>query len=134
MRCSQSALVRIKRRVIKSGYLASDGVEQSIDDTLGEPALLVIVHLDHLAPVRSNLGKVQTLREINQVEDILLEAGSTKSDRGFEELGSDARVSTNSMGDFVNVCPGRFADCRKSIDGRDALGEHRVGGELGEFG
>ena len=53
--------------------LASDGVEQGINNVLREPPLLVLVHLHHLPPVGSDLRQVQTLTQVHQVQDILLE-------------------------------------------------------------
>jgi len=93
----------------------------------------VFVHLNDLAPVGSNLRQVQALAQVDQVQDILLETRSTKTNTGLEEFRPNAGVIPNGVGDFVNVCPSGFANGGKSIDGGDTLGEHRVRGELGEF-
>ena len=55
--CYESAYeFRTSPGVAVGAYLASDGVEESLDDTLGEACLLVLVHLHNLAPVCGDLG------------------------------------------------------------------------------
>lgn len=115
-------------------YLAGDGVEEGVDDALGESALLVLVHIHDLAPVRSDLRQVEALAEVDQVEDILLEARSTETDRGAEELVANTRIETDSVCDLVDVGTGDLTDGGEGVDGRDTLGEHGVGGELGKLG
>ena len=110
--------------------LAGDGVEERVDDGLREATLLVLVHLDDLAPVRRDLGQVQALAQIHEVEDILLEAAPAEPDRRAEELGADARVKANRVRDLVDVRARRLADRGERVHGRDALREHRVRGEL----
>lgn len=77
---------------------------------------------------------METLAQVHEVEDILLEATSSETDTGFEEFRPDTRVEPNGVGDFVDVSAGGFADGGEGIDGRDTLGEHGVGGEFGELG
>jgi hypothetical protein len=55
-------------------------------------------------------------------------------DRCLEELGSHSRVLSDGKSDLVNVGSGRLTDGRKGVDGRDSLGQHGVGSELGELG
>ena len=114
-------------------HLAGNGIEKGVYDALGEAALLVIVHLNDLAPVRRDLGEMQALGEVDQVENILLEARSTKADGRLEELGADTRVTADGVRNLVDVRASRLADGRKRVDGGDTLGEHRVGRELGEL-
>lgn len=114
----------------KQPYLSSDGVEQSVHDPLGEPVLLVLVHVDNLPPVRSYLREMKTLAEIHEIEDILLETRSTEPDTGSQEFGANARIEADGMGDFINVGTGGFTDGRQRVDGGDTLGEHGVGREL----
>lgn len=109
-------------------YLARDRIEQVVDDGPAEPALLVLVHLDDLAPVRGDLGQVEALGEVDEVEDVLLEARAAEADGGLEELGAHARVAADGVGDLVNVGAGGLADGGEGVDGGDALGEHRVCG------
>ena len=63
--------------------LPRDGVEERVDDLLGEALLLVVVHANHVPPVRGYLVQVQLLADVHQVEDVLLEAGAAEPDRGL---------------------------------------------------
>ena len=113
--------------------LASDGVEESINNSLGESALLIFVHFHNLPPVCSDLRQVQTLAKVYKVEDVLLEARSTEPNRRAKEFRTDTGVESNSVGDFIDVCTSGFADGREGVDGGDTLREHSVGSELGQF-
>lgn len=92
---------------------------------------------------------MQRLGKVHQVEDVLLEARSTESlvvrdcpsriarrthNRRLQELGADSRVLADSVSDLVNGSTGGLADGGQGVDGRDSLGEHSVGSELGELG
>lgn len=77
---------------------------------------------------------MQALAEVDEVEDVLLEARPAKPDARLEELGPDAGVVADGVSDLVNVGAGRLADSGERVDGGDALREHGVGGELGELG
>ena len=66
--------------------------------------------------------------EIDEIENVLLEARSSKSDRGFEETTSDSSVESAGVRDFVNVGSGDFTDRGERVDGRDTLCEQSVGG------
>lgn len=93
----------------------------------------MVVHLDYLAPVRRDLGEMQALAQVDQVEDILLEARSTKADRRLQELGADTRITADGVRDLVNVRASRLTDGGKRVDGGNTLSEHRVRGELGKL-
>jgi len=105
-------------------------------------------HLNNRSPVLGNLGQVQRLGQVDQVEDVLLETGTTESlpvstpsphdpclthNRCLQELGANSRVLADGVSDLVNGGTGSLADGRQSVDRRDTLGEHGVGGELGEL-
>jgi hypothetical protein len=93
-------------------YLASDGIEKGVDHTLREPPLLVLVHFDDLSPVQSHLREMQTLAQVHQIQDILLEARSAKAYRRLQEFVSYARVKANGVCNFVNVRARSFANGR----------------------
>lgn len=109
--------VRVCVYVYVYAYLSGDGVEERVDNGLGESALLVLVHFYDLSPVCGDLGQVQALAQVNQVEDILLEARTTETDRRPQELGSNSRVESNSVRHFVDVGTRRLADSRERVDG-----------------
>lgn len=73
---------------------------------------------------------MQGLAEVDEVEDVLLEARATEADGCAQEFGADARVVADSVGDLVDVGTRRLADGGERVDRRDTLGKHRVGREL----
>ena len=46
------------------------------------------------SPVLRHLRQVQRLADVDEVEDVLLEAGAAESEGGLKELGTDAGVGT----------------------------------------
>ena len=65
---------------------------------------------------------------------VLLETRTSETDGSLQELGSDTRVLSDGVGDLVDVGTGGLTDGTEHVDGRDTLGEHGVGGQLGELG
>ena len=60
-------------------------VEKTLDDSPCEPVPLVVVQGDHLGPVVGHLRQVEALADVDQVEDVLLEARATKADACLQE-------------------------------------------------
>src|SRR5579871_5352155 len=58
-------------------------------------------------------------------------AGPT--DAGPEKVGPDALVPPDGLGDLVNVGARGLADGTEGVDAGDALGQHGVGGQLGQL-
>lgn len=114
----------------KGRYLIGDGVEKGVHDALREATLLIFVQGDDLTPIRGHFGKVKALRKVNEVEDVLLEARAAKAHRGAQKLGPKTSILADSVGDFLNVGAGRLTDGRESIDRRDTLRQHRIGGQF----
>ena len=57
----------------------------------------------HLVPVVGHLLQAHSLADVDQVEDVLLEAGAAKADRGVEELGADAGVGADGLGNLLHI-------------------------------
>lgn len=106
-------------------------------------------HLNNSAPVLGDFGKVEGFRQVDQIEDILLETRTTETlsknklhhmtqahtyHRGFQKFGAHSRIFSDGKGDLINVGTGSLANGRKGIHGGDTLGQHGVGGELGQLG
>jgi hypothetical protein len=106
----------------KGGYLVCDCVEEGVDDALREAMLLVFVQGDDLTPISCHFGKVETLGKVNEVENVLLEAGPPKADRGPQKLGPNTRVLADRVGDFLDIGTRRLAYGGQRVDRRDALG------------
>lgn len=70
---------RISRILLESesqncNLLPRDRVEEGSDDALRETTLLVLVELDDLVPVLCDFGEVEGFGEVDEVEDVFLEA------------------------------------------------------------
>ena len=60
-------------------------VEKTLDDPPCEPVPLVVVQGNHLGPVVGHLGQVEALADVDQVEDVLLEARAAEADACLQE-------------------------------------------------
>ena len=87
-------------------------------NSLGKPGSLEIVVFDDLSPVLSYLRKVETLTDIDQVQNIFLEARSSKANTGLQELWPYSCVSANSFCYFGHISPCCFTDRRFFGQGR----------------
>lgn len=66
------------------------------------------------------------MRNVYQIQQILLKATPSKSHGGLEEFGSDSGVHAYGLGDFRHVSTGRFAQRWNSIDAGNPLGQKRI--------
>lgn len=125
--------VLLEGKAENGDLLANKGVVEASDDAVGESITSVLVHLDDLAPVLSDLGKTHSLGKIDQVEHILLEAAATETDTGHQELVTDTGIDTDSAGDLIDVGASLLTDSGDGVDGGNSLGKHRVGDKLGQL-
>ena len=65
--------------------------------------------------------------EIDEIENVLLEAGSSEADRRFEEAIPDSRIKSAGVRYFVDVGSSDFADGGEGVDRGDTLSEKGVG-------
>jgi hypothetical protein len=114
--------------------LANQGVVEALDDTVGEAVTGVLVHLDDLAPVLSDLGETHGLGKVDEVENILLEAAAPETDTSHQELVTNTGVNTDGLGDLIDISTSLLTDGGDGVDGRNTLGQHGVGNELGKLG
>mmetsp|Transcript_14641 Transcript_14641/g.35284 ORF Transcript_14641/g.35284 Transcript_14641/m.35284 type:complete len:219 (+) Transcript_14641:206-862(+) len=96
---------------------ARDGVEHARHHLLREALLLVIVHDDHIIPVVRAFFQAIRLAEVDEVEDVLLEAGAAKTDGGVEETFADAIIHADGAGDFGYVGSGGLTQRGYGVDG-----------------
>src|SRR5690606_33060266 len=108
---------------VESNALPRYRVVQGTHNHFRKAAFLVVVHDDDLLPIVRHLGQSVGTGNVHQVEDVFLEAGSAKSDRGFEELGADTAIRTNGAGHFIHVRTRHLAKFGYGVDGRDTLGQ-----------
>ena len=59
--------------------LVSHCVKQAIHNSICKPPPLIFIHCNHLVPVVCNFRQVQSLGKVHKIENVLLEAASTKS-------------------------------------------------------
>lgn len=62
-----------------------------------EHLLPVVIHLNDRVPVVGDLGQSLQLGEIDQCEDILLEAASTPANTAVQEFVADSRIRGNAL-------------------------------------
>src|SRR6202007_753881 len=65
---------------------------------------------------------------------VFRKARAAEAGAGVKELVADARVRADAAAHFLDVGADRFRQVRHLVHERDAGGEHRVGGVLGELG
>jgi hypothetical protein len=126
--------VLLESKTKNGNLLANKGVVEALDDTVRETITGVLVHLNNLAPVLSDLGKTHGLSEVDEVENILLEATATEADTSHQELVTNTGVNTDSTGDLIDISASLLADGGDGVDGGDTLSQHRVGNKLSELG
>ena len=119
---------------LRTRLTASAVREHLAHHLLREPLLLVVVHEDDLIPVRGALVEAVGFAEVDEVQNVLLEARAAESDGGLEEAATDPVVLADGAADLRHIGAGGLAQCRDGVDGRHALGEEGVGHELGQLG
>lgn len=62
-----------------------------------EHLLPVVIHLNDRVPVVGDLGQSLQFSEIDQCEDILLEAASTPANTAVQEFVADSRIRGNAL-------------------------------------
>mmetsp|Transcript_7560 Transcript_7560/g.28419 ORF Transcript_7560/g.28419 Transcript_7560/m.28419 type:complete len:204 (+) Transcript_7560:341-952(+) len=106
----------------KDGNLfVSDCVKHFVNDFVGKTLTLKVIDLNHSIKVVCNLLESIVLAQVDEIQNILLEARSTESHRRLQELGSNSGVVSNSTGHLRNICSSALAQCGNGIDRRDTL-------------
>jgi hypothetical protein len=126
--------VLLESKAKNGNLLANEGVVEALDDTVGETVTGILVHLDNLAPVLSDLGKTHGLSKVDEVENILLEATATETNTSHQELVTNTGVNTDSTGNLIDISASLLANSGDGVDGGDTLSQHRVGNKLSELG
>jgi len=65
--------------------LIRDGVEHGLNDSLAKARFLVFVHVNHLLPICCNTRQVEGFADVDQIENIFLEATTTPSNGSLHE-------------------------------------------------
>mmetsp|Transcript_7920 Transcript_7920/g.17017 ORF Transcript_7920/g.17017 Transcript_7920/m.17017 type:complete len:371 (+) Transcript_7920:434-1546(+) len=109
-------------------------VEHGRDHLPRESLLLKVVHLNNLAPViRTGLQSVG-FAQVDEIQNIFLEARSSESHRGLQKALSDAGVHANRPANFGHVGTRNLAQGRNGVDRRHALRQKGVGDQFGQLG
>mmetsp|Transcript_20212 Transcript_20212/g.28882 ORF Transcript_20212/g.28882 Transcript_20212/m.28882 type:complete len:220 (-) Transcript_20212:595-1254(-) len=109
---------------------AGNSVEHTGYHLLSESLLLVIVHDDDLIPILGAFIQPISFTQVNQVENILLEARSSKANGGIEEPTSNTLINPHSTGYFTNIRPSRLTQGRNGVDTRHPLRQEGIGHQL----
>mmetsp|Transcript_127350 Transcript_127350/g.271512 ORF Transcript_127350/g.271512 Transcript_127350/m.271512 type:complete len:227 (-) Transcript_127350:554-1234(-) len=113
--------------------LLRNGIEHCLDNTSGEGRLLVLIHIHNLLPVPRHLVQAELFADVDEVQDVLLEAGAAETYGGLEELRPDAGVRANSSGNLPYVSAGALAQPSDGVDAANTLCQHGVGHKLREL-
>ena len=127
------ASIGLKGKAKEGNAFAGEGVKHGMDGALNDATLLGVVHLNNFLPVVGTFIQAIASAEVDEVEHVFLKTGATKAWTRFEEVFSNAVVGAEDMGHFIDVCASFFAEGGEGVDGGDALGQHCIGGEFGEF-
>ena len=95
--------------------------------------LLPRVQGHHLFPVAGHILKAVITAQVNQIEDVLLEATAAKSRAGLEKLGADAAVSADRIGHLAHVGTGGLTEGGDAVDRADPLRQKSIRSELAEL-
>mmetsp|Transcript_21324 Transcript_21324/g.41372 ORF Transcript_21324/g.41372 Transcript_21324/m.41372 type:complete len:260 (-) Transcript_21324:400-1179(-) len=89
--------------------LAGDGVEHASDHLARETQLLVVVDLHDLVPVLRDLLEPEALAEVDEVQDVFLEARSSETDGCVQETLPDASILAYGPANLLDIGPGGLA-------------------------
>jgi thiol-disulfide isomerase/thioredoxin len=115
------------------GHCQTLAPEYAKETTILKDDGVVLAKVDDLYLVVSDFGEAVVLADVDEVEDVFLEAGATEADTGIEEFRANAGVFPDGVGDFIHVRAGGLTEGGHGVDGGDALCEEGVGRELGEL-
>ena len=107
---------------------------QGANDLFRETVALQIVHGIDLIPVMGHVVQAQSFGQVDETGDVFPETGSSETQSGLEELGTNTHIETDRVGNFIHISACGVANGTDGIDAADPLCEHRVGHQLGEFG
>mmetsp|Transcript_114686 Transcript_114686/g.364506 ORF Transcript_114686/g.364506 Transcript_114686/m.364506 type:complete len:601 (-) Transcript_114686:1196-2998(-) len=113
--------------------LVGDRVEQARNDLATEALLLVLVHVNNLLPILGDSGQALRLTDVDQIQNVLLEARAAEADGRTQELGPNARVGSNGSGYLGNICSRLLAQERYRVDAAHSLCQHSVGDQFGQL-
>mmetsp|Transcript_18080 Transcript_18080/g.33015 ORF Transcript_18080/g.33015 Transcript_18080/m.33015 type:complete len:264 (-) Transcript_18080:732-1523(-) len=119
--------VLLEGEAIDGELLPRDRVEHGRDDALNEALLLVVVDVDDLIPVVGDVLQTKRFAHVAEVQDVLLETGSTESDGRVEEFRSNTAVRADGARNLLDVRTGSLAERGDGVHGANALGQKSVG-------
>src|ERR1035438_6355639 len=122
--------VLLEREPQHRDLLVRDGVVQRPHDPGREPVLLPVVHPHHALPVHGHLGQREVLAQVDEVEDVLLEARAAEAHRRLQEPRPDPGVPAYRVGHLVDIGARCLAERGNRIDRGYPLREERVRHEL----
>ena len=128
------ARVRLEGKSENGDFLVGNRVEHAFEHPAGDAVRLPFVDLDNAFPIGGDFGETVIPAQVNEVQDVFLEAASAKTDRSLEELGTNPMVLSHDKGDFIDIGTGTLAESADRVDRADALRKERVCRELREFG
>jgi hypothetical protein len=132
-RIARIARIGLERHAEQGHTLAGDSIKHGGNHLGDKRHLLIFIHRDHLFPVGSHLLQAARLAQVDQVQDVFLETGATKTHAGSQETRPDPRVRTDGASDFRDISLRHLTQIGDGVDGRDALGQKGIGGQFGQL-
>ena len=127
------ARVGLEGEAQQADLFGGQRVEHGFEHRHRETVLLVFVDFDDALPVIGHLVETIAAAQIDEVQDVLFEAGTAEADAGIEKLCADAAVHPDGPGDLADIGLGLFAEGGDGVDRRDPLGKKGIGDELGKL-
>mmetsp|Transcript_8530 Transcript_8530/g.35580 ORF Transcript_8530/g.35580 Transcript_8530/m.35580 type:complete len:319 (+) Transcript_8530:29-985(+) len=127
------ASVGLEGKAEDAELLSAHSAVHGLEDARGKALLLELVDLHNALPVARNLVQLVALADVDQREDVLLEAGATEANRRAQVAAANAVVHAQHSADVAHVSASLLAESRDGVDGADALGEEGVARQLGEL-
>ena len=108
-RLARIAGIRLEREAEHRDLLVRKRVEHRLEEPRNDALLLVVVHLDDARPVFRRGVEPESLAEIDEVQDVLLEAAAAETGARLEELWADSPVGAHNASNLVDVGACRLA-------------------------
>ncbi len=128
------ARIRLEGKSENGDFLVGNRIEHAFEHPAGDTVRLPFIDLDDAFPISGDFGETVISAQVNEVQDVFLEATAAKANRSLEELGTNPMVLSHDKSDFIDIGTGTLAERADRVDRTDALRKERVCRKLRKFG
>ena len=111
----------------------AQSAEQLPHDHASQALLRPVVHLHNRTPVVGHRRQPVMVGQVDQIEQILAEAAAAETRPRLEKMMAEPRIAADRLTHLVDIGTGLLADGGDAVDRTDALGQKRIGGQLGQL-